>query len=242
MRFRAFLASFSLPMIAINHQRRVVLWNAAAEQLLGWPAPEVIGREDPSVPPEVAAENKTLWEAALRGEPAVQRESVRITRNGDLLDVLVSTSAVPSEEDDELSALMMLHDVTEERAAEERLAERESQLRLMLEQLPAIISTLDQNLVVTSVRGAGLRSLGVDSSEFVGKVATEIVPEGSAPIVSLRAALRGQSSSYEYEFRGRWYECRTEPLCSRDGTIVGAINLGFDVTERRRAEIELGYR
>ena len=133
MRFRAFLASFPLPIIAVDSQRRVVSWNAAAEQLLGWTASEVIGGEDPSVPPEVAAETKTLWEAAFRGGPAVQRESARMTRSGEVLDVVISTGAVPPAEGEERLALMMVRDATEERAAEDRLAERENELRLVLE-------------------------------------------------------------------------------------------------------------
>jgi signal transduction histidine kinase len=121
------------------------------------------------------------------------------------------------------------------RDGEERLAEREQCARLMLEQLPAIVSTFDTNLVFTSTHGAGLRALGLEESAFVGRALPDLVGENAPPVVSVRAALRGESSSNDYEFRGRWYENRAEPLRRRDGVIAGAINLGFDVTERRTA-------
>ena len=239
MRLHPFLASFPLPIIAVDSRRRVALWNAAAERLLGWSASEVIGGEDPSIPPEVAAEHKTLWEAALRGEPAVQRESSRVTRSGNTLDVVITTSSVPADEGQELVALMMLRDVTEERAAEERLIERGNQLRTMLEQSPAIVSTFDRDLVFTSAQGAGLSSLGLGEKDFVGRKLSDLIGETAAPVASLRAALRGESSENLYEFRGRWYENRARPLRRRDGSIIGAVNMGFDVTERLQAEAAL---
>jgi len=233
MTLRQFLQSFPLPVVGVDAERRVALWNAAAERLLGWPAAEVLRKPDPSVPPEVAAEHKTMWDAALRGDSAVQRESARVTRDGKSLDVVVTTAT------DGGLALMFISDVTEQRAEEERLAEREAQLRLMLEQLPAILSTYDHDLVFTSAQGSGLRTLGVDASTFVGRTIAEVVGEDAPPVAAVSAALRGESSTNEYQYRGRWYANRAEPLRRRDGTIVGAINLGFDITERRRAESEV---
>jgi PAS domain S-box-containing protein len=233
MTLRHFLESFPLAVIGVDGERRVALWNAAAERLLGWSAADVVGKPDPSVPLEVAAEHKTMWDAAFRGETAMRRESARMTRDGTLLDVEITTAS-----DDSL-ALMFLSDVTERRAVEDRLAERENQLRLMLEQLPAIITTYDDNLVVTSVQGAGLRALGVAASAFVGVPLQNLVGEDAPTVASARSALRGESSTNEYEYVGRWYANRAEPLRRRDGTIAGAINLGFDITERRLAETAL---
>jgi PAS domain S-box-containing protein len=231
MTLRGFLQSFSLPVIGVDADHRVALWNDAAQRLLGWPAAEVIGMPDPSVPPELAAENKTMWNAALRGESAVQRESARVTRDGALLDVVITTAT------DGSLALMFIADVTAQRAEEERLAERETELRLMLEQLPAIISTYDHDLVFTSAQGSGLRALGLEGDAFVGRALTDVIGDDAPSVTSVRAALRGESSTNEYQYCGRWYENRAEPLRRRDGGIAGAVNIGFDVTERRRAEV-----
>ena len=87
MRLRPFFDTLPLPVVGVDRGKRVTLWNAAAERLLGWPASEVLGQPDPSVPPEVAAEYNTMWDAAFRGDFAAQRESVRITRAGKTLDL-----------------------------------------------------------------------------------------------------------------------------------------------------------
>src|SRR5262245_27945106 len=112
MTVRAFLESFPLPVIGVDHQRRVALWNAAAERLLGWPAAEVAGKPDPSVPLEVLAEHNTLWDAALRGESAAARESVRVTRGGAMLDVVIGTCGA----NEDGLAIMVLFDQTSQRA------------------------------------------------------------------------------------------------------------------------------
>jgi PAS domain S-box-containing protein len=230
MTLRPFLESFPLPVTGVDAARRVALWNAAAERMLGWSAAEVLGQPDPSVPPEAAAEHNTMWDAALRGECAVQRDSTRVTRDGASIDVMITTAT-----DGEL-ALMFISDVTEHRAEEERMAEREAQVRLMLEQLPAILSTLDENLVFTSAQGSAFRAMGLEPRQFLGHSLLEFLGEDAEPVRAVRAALRGGSSAYEYEYRDRWYRCRADPLRRRDGTVGGAIHIGFDITERRRAE------
>jgi PAS domain S-box-containing protein len=240
MRLREFFETFPLPVIGIDRKRRVALWNAAAERLLGWPAAEVLGHPDPSVPPEVAAEHKTMWDASFRGDFAAQRESMRVTRDGRTLDVEITSASIPATEEGGETALTVLFDVSERRSAEERLAEREIQLRLMLEQLPAIVSTYDHDGVFTSTQGAGLRELGLEAGALVGQRLADVVGGEELPtVVSLNAALRGESTTNEFEFKGRVYENRSEPLRRPDGTIAGAINLGFDVTERRGVETEL---
>jgi len=240
MTLRVFFETFPLPVIGVDRKRRVRLWNAAAERLLGWPAAEVLGHPDPSVPPEVAAEHKTMWDAAFRGDFAAQRESSRVTRAGATLDVEITSAVIPANQGEGEMALMVLYDVSERRSAEERLAQRENELRLVLEQLPAIVSTYDHDGVFTSTQGAGLRALGLEAGALVGQRLADVVGGEEMPtVVSLNAALRGQSTTNEFEYSGRLYVNRCEPLRRPDGTIAGAINLGFDVTERRRVETAL---
>jgi len=123
-------------------------------------------------------------------------------------------------------------------AAEEQLADRQNRLRLILEQMPAIVSTLNSDLVFTSTQGSGLAALGVEG--FVGLSYMDLgIPEDSPPVIAGRAALRGLASRYEYTYKNRTYDNRVEPLRDRDGKITGYINLGVDITEYREAEAAL---
>lgn len=237
MRLLAFLQALPLPVVGVDRRRRVVLWNGAAERLLGWRGSEVIGKADPSIPNEVAAEHKTMIDAAFRGELAVQRESVRVRRGGEQLDVVITTASVSGVRDAQPMAISVLHDVSERRAAEDDVAAREHQFRLMFEQLPAVVVTFDRDGVYTSLQG--ISALRSSAKAFLGHTLDEIVGADKAPARALRAALRGESANYEFEYEGRLYENRMEPLRDRDGSVVGAINLGIDITERRQAESAL---
>jgi len=122
--------------------------------------------------------------------------------------------------------------------AEAHLVDRESRLRLILDQIPAIVTTLDRNLVFTSAQGAGLAAIPPDAvAAMVGRTLAEVIggDETSLPVVQARKVLTGVPATYEWTWEGRTYENRMEPLRA-DGNVAGVVNLGIDVTEKRRAD------
>jgi PAS domain S-box-containing protein len=113
------------------------------------------------------------------------------------------------------------------RLAEQHLAESETTLRLVFEQVPALIWAVDRDLRFLSGHGP-------DTPIGRGLLAT--FGEDSMPVRATRAALRGESGSYFFQYDGRAYDSRVEPLRDASGAVVGAVTLCFDVTERTRAE------
>jgi HD-GYP domain-containing protein (c-di-GMP phosphodiesterase class II) len=113
----------------------------------------------------------------------------------------------------------------------------ERHLRLLVEQMPAIVWTADADYRFTSVQGAGLESLRAEAGAIDVDMATSL-GNGKAAVASITAherALQGKPSSYTASWEGRTYECSVEPLLA-DDHIVGSIGVAVDVTERRRAE------
>jgi PAS domain S-box-containing protein len=130
----------------------------------------------------------------------------------------------------------------ERREAEEALREKQVSLRLVVEQMPAVLWTTDRDLRFTSSTGSGLKALGLRPNESVGKSLAEffeITNPEFPPLVAHRRALMGQSSSFEITWMERAYETHVEPLRQADGSIRGTIGVALDVTERKRAEQEL---
>jgi PAS domain S-box-containing protein len=121
------------------------------------------------------------------------------------------------------------------RRAERHSAERDRTLTMILEQMPAILTTIDRDLRFTSIQGAGLRLLS-GRRDTANLNVLDVTPPGSQAHVAMEGALRGESASYIGEYRDRLYENRVEPLRTTEGEIVGAVNLGIDITERRRDE------
>src|SRR5262249_34835677 len=67
-----------------------------------------------------------------------------------------------------LAETVILHDVTKTRQTSEMLCAREAHLRLIVEQMPAILWTTDKRLHITSILGAGLATLEVRPEELIG--------------------------------------------------------------------------
>jgi len=121
-------------------------------------------------------------------------------------------------------------------AAEAQLADRESRLRLILDQIPAVVTTLDTALMLTSAQGAGLAALPAEAvAEIVGRKIAD-GDETSLPMIAARKVLAGVATQFEATWQGRTYENRMEPLRGAEGNIVGVVNLALDVTEKRQAD------
>jgi len=80
-------------IVCIDAERRVILWNASAEQLFGYAAEEVIGRPYPLVLPEEQEEFDDRLRRLAAGEVLRNLASHRRHRNGTAIDTSSSASA-----------------------------------------------------------------------------------------------------------------------------------------------------
>ncbi len=111
----------------------------------------------------------------------------------------------------------------------------------LFDELPVIVWTLDTELHITSSPGGGLRALGVQAGEDVGKHFFEALgtddPE-FPPIAACRRALAGETVRYELDWKGLSYETRVTPLRGADGQVVGCIGVSQDISDRKRLQAQ----
>lgn len=128
---------------------------------------------------------------------------------------------------------------------EVQLRERETRLRLLFEQLPALVISCDTSLIVTSVEGAQLAQVPDDPKVLLGSAvdaAALIADESRFPIrYAHMQALQGGAAEYEMIWGGKTFRGHVEPLRDVDGRIVGTIAVAFDITERKIAEQRIAY-
>ncbi len=131
-------------------------------------------------------------------------------------------------------------EVQERVRIQEALRESEERFRLVLDNSPITISTMDTDLRFTWIYNPIRPSTAQD---FVGKHADDVSPSGSiAEMTAVRHAVlasglrdrRLQSMTLYGELH--WFDRITEPLRDAAGTVVGLANVAVDVTERVRAE------
>jgi PAS domain S-box-containing protein len=111
----------------------ITSWNRAAERIFGWTADEAVGRHITLIiPPERHPEEDVVLAKLRRGERIEHFETVRVTKDGRLLDVSLTVSPVRDAAGTIVGASKIARDVTERRRLEtERadLLERERRAR-----------------------------------------------------------------------------------------------------------------
>jgi two-component system, cell cycle sensor histidine kinase and response regulator CckA len=130
----------------------------------------------------------------------------------------------------------------ERKRAETKIRESEARLRVLVEQLPAVLWTVDPDLRFTSAVGAGLARLGLKRDELVGKSLLEYFETADQtfpPIAAHRRAVAGEPVTFHVEWKGGSYACHAEPLHDASGHVSGAICMSLDVTDRKQLEEQL---
>jgi PAS domain S-box-containing protein len=147
---------------------------------------------------------------------------------------------------DDLDVLQILADhcsgALDRTLTEEKLFQDEEKLRLLTEQIPALLWTTDKDLRFTLLRGAGLKSLHLVGSQLIGKTLFDFFQtsdQSSEPVAMHKQALKGKSSHYEMSRMGIFFDSYVEPLQDVEGRIIGCICVAHDVSERKIAETEL---
>ncbi len=128
--------------------------------------------------------------------------------------------------------------ITSRRAAE-ALQERETLLRIAVEQLPAVLWTTDEELRFTSSVGAGLAALDLEPGQVVGTSVGSFAEDDEKILGPHRRALAGESVSFDVEVGGRTFMSRVEPLHDSFSTVKGTVGIALDVTEEKRAAARL---
>ena len=132
--------------------------------------------------------------------------------------------------------------VLRRRLAADALRERETRLRLLLAQLPALLWTTDRELRYTSTDGSALATIGLQPGAGVGTTLYEMFESEDPTLPAIATHLRaiaGHSGTYEQLWATRTYSCQVEPLRDVGGAIVGTIGAAIDITERKALEEEL---
>ena len=143
-------------------------------------------------------------------------------------------------------------DISERKRVEERLStaatllsQSEEELRLVTDNMPALVSRIDVDQRFRFANRAYGDWLGLDTSALLGKSLAEVYGDEAyrAFRPHVESALGGARIVYEREMRTpagpRWVETTLVPNADPDGTVKSVYGLTNDITARHEAEMRL---
>jgi PAS domain S-box-containing protein len=223
----------------------ITSWNKSAERIFGYTAEEAIGRPITIlIPPARLSEETEILTKLRRGERVDHIETVRMRKDGRLIDVSLTISPVRDEAGHIIGASKIAREITERKRAD--------RARWLLSAIvessdDAIISKSLEGGVITSWNKSAERLFGYTAEEAIGQPVTILTPpdridEEPEIISRLR---RGERVEHIDTVRMRKggglidISLTISPVHDSAGNIVGASKVARDISESKRLIAEL---
>lgn len=248
-------------VIAADLQGMVLLFNPAAEVLLGYSASEVVGRHSPAIYHDPAELRSRAAELTIElGRPIMagfdacvarartgvtdSREWMFIRKDGGRVPVSLTVTMLRDADGAPTGYLGIARDISAEKQAEEELRESETRFRAVFDLSLDMIATVNRQGAITQVNPAWEKSLGHTEDVFVGKtiwplVHPEDLEEGVAralPSLQGKPVYDSRVRVRHADGRWRWLSFNLSPVSDSGEAYVVARDVTTEVEARREME------
>ncbi|NQE34241.1 PAS domain S-box protein [Microcoleus asticus] len=241
------------PMAVIEWDRefRIVRWSPMAEQIFGWSAAEVIGKdwhEWSIVHQEDFEQVCAVTNQLLQGrEPRNISHNRNHTKDGSVIYCEWYNSALIDESGTVVSILSFARDLTEYHRTQEELHQREQAFSALAENAPDIIARFDREFRHLYINHAVESATGKTPAELIGKSNRQ---SGMPPHLCdlwdetlLKVFGTGQQETIEFEIPTtegiKHYHCRVIPEFAEDNSVKTVLSIARDITELKQVESQL---
>jgi PAS domain S-box-containing protein len=223
----------------------IQFWNVGAERVFGYTAAEALGKSITLIiPSDRLDEEREILSRLRRGIRIDHFETVRLAKDGRLLDISLTVSPIRDAEGHVVGASKVARDITDRKRADAELARLGQTLSLALG--AAELGTWDwdmaTDLVTLSDRGAEIYGL-VPGQTYAREWMRGLLRADHRSLAR-EAAARAvrERTEYDIEYQlenGTWVSARGRGIYDENGALIRMLGVVQDVTVRRRAETEL---
>jgi len=245
---RAVTESMGDGVVVANANGLILRVNPAGLTLFGYELPELLGRPVADLLPAryrpAFAEFFSSLVCLPEGLNQTGREAIGLCKNGDEIALQLSFGYAAVDGQPLFTAIV--HDVTEIKRISDALRTSESQLRQVIDAVPALIAYVDAKQVIRFHNRAYEESLALNYDQVHGKTLSELL--GSEAYERVRGkveeALAGYSVNYQMSRTSphgvlREYDLTYFPRYGegvQEGQVIGFYGLGNDITELKNID------
>lgn len=248
-RFAAIVEYSSDAIVGKDLQSKVTSWNASAERVFGYTAAEMLGQPITLlIPTDRQDDEERILKRINRGERVEPFETVRVRKDGGLIDVSVTVSPIKNATGQIVGASKVARDISERKRVEQSL--RDTQARLNSALAAGAIGTWSWDIVNDRLFADEFtaRSFSIEESAAAkGLPATaylQVIHKEDQPRVEDALARAIQSCGhYDIEYRVRqkdgefrWLQARGRVEGDAAGNALHFHGAVLDITERKQAE------
>ncbi|MHB8102357.1 MAG: PAS domain S-box protein [Methanosarcina sp.] len=227
----------------------ITSWNKGAERIYGHSAKKILSKSISILaPPHLDKESKKLSELIKKGERIHNYETLRLRKDGKIIDVSITLSPV-FDIHGKLTAISFIsRDITERKRAEEKIRESEEKYRNIVETANEGICVMDAEARITYINKKIVEMFGYSHRKIIGRPIWDFISEEGKAILklNLKKRLQGINESYELELIRKdgsslWVLINAKSLFDKDGKFMGSLSMLTDINERKHAEEELRH-
>lgn len=217
-------------------------WSHGAERLYGYSAREMTGQHlRHLVPLHELPGLETLFSEAPRNSSSCYETTERLHRDGSRLFLKIKRAFIRDEQGN-IVGILERGSALDSHGAD---PSAEAALRGIIDQMPGLHWTTDQNLRLTASWGKDFAPAKILPDSLVGRSVCEFLScadRHTTPIAEHYEALKGFASHFEFRWKNRSWEIRLEPLRAPSGEITGCLGSAMDITARKKTEEQIHYQ
>lgn len=232
----------------LDRRGHILTWNAGAERIKGYTAPEILGHHFSRFYTEDAVARRwpehELAVAAKQGR--FEDEGWRVRKDGGRFWANVVITALRDPAGEVRGFSKIARDLSERRRAEESLRHSEERFRLLVEAVKDYaIFMLDTDGRVVSWNAGAERIKGYAAHEIIGKHFSVFYPEDARrkkwpeqelALARERGRFEDEGPRLRKDGTTFWANVVIAAVFERDGTLRGFAKVTRDLTDRRRVE------
>lgn len=148
---QSLIANSADAIVTTDLQGIVTSWNSGAERMFGFSHGEVVGQGLPIIPHFLQDVERMYMEQIHRGETLREIETVRLMKQGSMIDVSVTLSPIKSASGSIVGISSIARDITEKKRTEKELLRKNNQLQRLFLISSAMRGTLELDRVLRMV-------------------------------------------------------------------------------------------